>query len=49
MDANAVTITNTFCVPHNESEDEVAFDMEFARNMYELHRKVNPRETIVGW
>lgn len=49
VDANAVTITNTFCVPHNESEDEVAFDMEFARNMYELHRKVNPRETIVGW
>lgn len=49
VDANAITITNTFCVPHTESEDEVAFDMEFARNMYDLHRKVNSREMIVGW
>uniref|UniRef100_F7A5A0 Eukaryotic translation initiation factor 3 subunit F n=2 Tax=Ciona intestinalis TaxID=7719 RepID=F7A5A0_CIOIN len=49
VDANAVTITNTFCVPHTESDDEVAFDMEFARNMYDLHRKVNPTEVIVGW
>ena len=49
MDANNVNVTNTFCVPHTESEDEVAFDMEFARNMYDLHRKVNPSEIIVGW
>ncbi|XP_077985761.1 eukaryotic translation initiation factor 3 subunit F-like [Glandiceps talaboti] len=44
-----VEVTNCFSVPHNESEDEVAVDMEFARNMYELHRRVNPNETIVGW
>jgi len=49
VDANNVNVTNTFCVPHTESEDEVAFDMEFARNMYDLHRKVNPSEVIVGW
>nr|CAB3241641.1 eukaryotic translation initiation factor 3 subunit F-like [Phallusia mammillata] len=49
VDATSVTVTNTFCVPHTETEDEVAFDMEFARNMYELHRKVNPTESIVGW
>ncbi|CAK8677795.1 unnamed protein product [Clavelina lepadiformis] len=49
VDANSVTITNSFCVPHTESEDEVAFDMEFARNMFDLHRRVNPREVIVGW
>ena len=23
--------------------------MEFARNMYDLHRKVNPQELVVGW
>ena len=30
-------------------EFQVAIDMEFARNMYELHRKVNPTELVVGW
>ena len=28
---------------------QVAIDIEFARNMYELHKKVNPSEIIVGW
>ncbi|XP_077967939.1 eukaryotic translation initiation factor 3 subunit F-like [Styela clava] len=49
VDANAVTVTNAFCVPHTESDDEVAFDMEYAKNMYDLHRKVNTNEVIVGW
>ena len=45
----AVEITNCICIPHNESEDEVAVDMEFAKAMYELKKKVNPSEVIVGW
>ncbi|KAG8194519.1 hypothetical protein JTE90_013271 [Oedothorax gibbosus] len=45
----AVEVTNCLCIPHNESEDEVAVDMEFAKAMYELHKKVNPSEVIVGW
>ncbi|XP_013397394.1 eukaryotic translation initiation factor 3 subunit F [Lingula anatina] len=49
LDKGAVEVTNCFTVPHNESEDEVAVDIEFARNMYELHKKVNPGEVIVGW
>ncbi|XP_069792754.1 eukaryotic translation initiation factor 3 subunit F isoform X2 [Narcine bancroftii] len=48
VDKQTVEITNCFSVPHNESEDEVAVDMEFAKNMYELHRKVAPNEVIVG-
>jgi len=48
-DKNTVEITNCFTVPHNECEDEVAIDIEFAKNMYELHRKVNSSEMIVGW
>uniref|UniRef100_A0A2K5PZL5 MPN domain-containing protein n=1 Tax=Cebus imitator TaxID=2715852 RepID=A0A2K5PZL5_CEBIM len=36
-------------VPHHESEDGVAVDMEFAKNMYELHKKVSPNELILGW
>jgi translation initiation factor 3 subunit F len=43
-----VEITNCFPVPHTENET-VAVDMEFHRNMFELHQRVAPRETIVGW
>uniref|UniRef100_A0A8C0FDE7 Eukaryotic translation initiation factor 3 subunit F n=1 Tax=Bubo bubo TaxID=30461 RepID=A0A8C0FDE7_BUBBB len=28
---------------------QVAVDMEFAKNMYELHKKVSPSEVILGW
>ncbi|XP_046354142.1 eukaryotic translation initiation factor 3 subunit F-like [Haliotis cracherodii] len=45
----AIEVTNCFAVPHNESDDEVAIDIEYARNMYELYRKVNAAEVIVGW
>ncbi|XP_052796134.1 eukaryotic translation initiation factor 3 subunit F-like [Mya arenaria] len=48
-DKGVVEVTNAFAVPHNESEDEVAADLEYARNMYELHKKVNASEVIVGW
>nr|XP_001503228.3 eukaryotic translation initiation factor 3 subunit F [Equus caballus] len=49
VDKHSVEVTNCFSVPHNESEDEVAVDMEFAKNMYELHKKVSPNELIQGW
>uniref|UniRef100_A0A8C4QW95 Eukaryotic translation initiation factor 3 subunit F n=1 Tax=Eptatretus burgeri TaxID=7764 RepID=A0A8C4QW95_EPTBU len=49
VDKQTVEITNCFSVPHNESEDEVAVDMEFAKNMFELHKKVMLNEQIVGW
>ncbi|KAK4320022.1 hypothetical protein Pmani_009091 [Petrolisthes manimaculis] len=49
VDKGAVEITNCFCVPHNESKEEVAVELDFAKDMYELHRKVNPGEVIVGW
>jgi translation initiation factor 3 subunit F len=48
-DKGTVEITNCFTVPHNESEDEVAIDIEFAKNQFELHKKVNASEVIVGW
>ncbi|MCL4139283.1 UNVERIFIED_CONTAM: hypothetical protein GTU68_050386 [Idotea baltica] len=49
IDKGAVEITNCFCVPHNESKEEVAVELDFAKDMNELHRKVNPSEGIVGW
>lgn len=49
FDKGSLEVTNCFAVPHNESEDEVAADLEYARNMYELHKRVNSSEVIVGW
>ncbi|CAB1433769.1 unnamed protein product [Pleuronectes platessa] len=49
VDKHTIEVTNCFSVPHNESEDEVAVDMEFAKNMYELHKRVSPTEVIIGW
>ncbi|XP_014673026.1 PREDICTED: eukaryotic translation initiation factor 3 subunit F-like [Priapulus caudatus] len=49
VEKGVIEVTNCFTVPHNESEDEVAVDMEFARNMHDLHKKVNAAEAIVGW
>ncbi|XP_055233136.1 eukaryotic translation initiation factor 3 subunit F-like [Gorilla gorilla gorilla] len=48
VNKHSVEVTNCFSVSHNESE-EVAVDMEFAKNMYELHKKVSPNEFILGW
>ncbi|MBN3288299.1 EIF3F factor, partial [Polyodon spathula] len=49
VEKHTVKVTNCFSVPHNESEDEVAVHMEFAKNMHEPHKKVSPSEVIVGW
>ena len=36
-------------MPLSEQKDEVSMDLELGNNMYQLHRKVNPNETVVGW
>jgi len=41
-------IRNSFPVPHTEGE-QVGVDMEFHHNMLDLHHRVSPKETIVGW
>jgi len=45
-----IEIRNCFPVPHkDESDTTVAVDGEFYKNMYELHHKAHPKETLVGW
>ncbi|KAK1299105.1 Eukaryotic translation initiation factor 3 subunit F [Acorus calamus] len=44
-----VDIRNSYAVPHNESSDQVALDIEYHHNMLLSHQKVNPKEVIVGW
>jgi len=43
-----IEIRNSFPVPHTEGE-QVGVDMEFHHNMLDLHHRVSPKETIVGW
>ncbi|KAJ7514608.1 hypothetical protein O6H91_23G052200 [Diphasiastrum complanatum] len=44
-----VEIRNSYAVPHNESSDQVAVDIDYHRSMFELHQRVNPKEVIIGW
>jgi len=43
-----IEIRNCFPVPHTEGE-QIGVDMEFHHNMLDLHHRVSPKETIVGW
>ncbi|KAK9755714.1 hypothetical protein RND81_01G045100 [Saponaria officinalis] len=44
-----VDVRNSYAVPHTESSDEVALDIDYHHNMLTSHQKVNPKEFIVGW
>ncbi|XVF24051.1 hypothetical protein REPUB_Repub13aG0093300 [Reevesia pubescens] len=44
-----VDIRNSYAVPHTESSEQVALDIEYHHNMLVSHQKVNPKEVIVGW
>ncbi|CAH9087693.1 unnamed protein product [Cuscuta europaea] len=44
-----VDIRNSYAVPHSESKDQVALDIDYHHNMLASHQKVNPKEVIVGW
>ncbi|RWS29832.1 eukaryotic translation initiation factor 3 subunit F-like protein [Leptotrombidium deliense] len=44
-----VEMSNCFVVQHREANKEVAIDIEVAKDLYELHKRVNSNETIVGW
>jgi len=43
-----IDIRNCYPVPHTEG-DQVALEFEFYKNMFELHKKANPKEIVVGW
>jgi len=45
----SVEIRNSYAVPHNESLDQVAVDIDYHRTMFDLHQRVSPKEVIIGW
>ncbi|XP_052742251.1 eukaryotic translation initiation factor 3 subunit F [Bicyclus anynana] len=49
QDKGVVEVTNCFCVPHKEHADQVEAELNYAMDVYELNRRVNASENIVGW
>lgn len=43
-----VDVLNSFPVPHSET-DQATIDSEFQSTMCALHRKVHPKQVVVGW
>lgn len=48
VDKGVVEVTNCFCVPHKEHDDQVEAELSYALDVYELNRRVNSSEVIVG-
>jgi len=46
---NEVFIKSCFPVPHTETEDQVVLSNEHMESLFQLHKKVNPNEVVVGW
>uniref|UniRef100_A0A7S4IM77 MPN domain-containing protein n=1 Tax=Vannella robusta TaxID=1487602 RepID=A0A7S4IM77_9EUKA len=46
---NIIEIKSAFGIPHTETDEDLKFDMEYHKNMLDLHLKANPEETLVGW
>ncbi|XP_065839730.1 eukaryotic translation initiation factor 3 subunit F-like [Oscarella lobularis] len=44
-----VEVKAAFVVPHQEPDEEVHIDLEFASNMVEQHKKVKSKDVVVGW
>lgn len=48
IDRGVVEVTNCFCVPHKEHDDQVEAELGYALDVYELNRRANSNESIVG-
>lgn len=48
VDKGIVEVTNCFCVPHKEHADQVEAELNYAMDVYDLNRRVNSTENIVG-
>jgi translation initiation factor 3 subunit F len=48
-DGTEVEIRNCYAVPHTETAEQVEVDMDYQKQMLQLHLRANPREVLVGW
>ncbi|KAK0087689.1 hypothetical protein PV325_000346 [Microctonus aethiopoides] len=49
VEKGVVEVTNCFCVPHKEYDDQVEAELSYAMDLYDLNHRVNAQENIVGW
>ncbi|QIW97454.1 hypothetical protein AMS68_002972 [Peltaster fructicola] len=48
-DGSEVEIRNCYAVPHTETQEQVEVDMDYQKNMLNLHLRASPKEVLVGW
>lgn len=48
VEKGIIEVTNCFCVPHKEHDDQVEAEISYAADVYDLNRRVNHTENIVG-
>ena len=48
-DGTEVSVTQTFAIPHTETEDQVEVDVEYKKQMLSMTLKASPREHLLGW
>jgi hypothetical protein len=48
VEKGVVEVTNCFCVPHKEHDDQVEAEIAYGADVFDLNRRVNASESIVG-
>lgn len=48
-DCVVIEVKESYTVPHIESATNISLDVDFHKNMLELHQQVNAKEVVVGW
>lgn len=48
VEKGVVEVTNCFCVPHKEHDDQVEAEITYGADVFDLNRRVNSSESIVG-
>jgi len=48
-DNGEIEIRNSFPIPLKNVNDEISIDKEYFKEMLTLHKRVNSKETVIGW
>lgn len=48
-DGTEASVTQTFAIPHTETEDQVEVDVEYQKTMLAMTLKASPKEQLLGW
>lgn len=48
-DGSEIEIKDAYIVPHHEEGDEVTIEEYHHRSLYQLHKRANPKDSILGW